>query len=145
MGIKSSMFRGLKTPPCRTTSTVSTSTTNLDTRASCALVSSTNLNVLREGSPRTLILARTTGRILMPRNGAIIFAGLIGKLDVLHVHCPKCSRAGRYRVQHLIKQRGRNAKLIDRLDEITADCPNKLAHNMNDPCGGRFPDLPRVL
>ena len=57
----------------------------------------------------------------MPRDGAIIFADLIGKLDVLYVHCPKCSRAGRYRVQH------RNAKLIDWLDEITADCPKKLA------------------
>jgi hypothetical protein len=39
---------------------------------------------------------------------------------------------------------GRNAKLIDWLDEITADCPKKQAHNMNDP-GARFPDLPKVL
>ncbi|MGB8749966.1 MAG: hypothetical protein WCD54_28965 [Pseudolabrys sp.] len=53
----------------------------------------------------------------MPRDGAIIFADLIGKLDVLYVHCPKCSRAGRYRVQHLIEERGGNAKLIDWLDE----------------------------
>jgi hypothetical protein len=49
----------------------------------------------------------------MPRDGAIIFADLIGKLDVLYVHCPKCSRAGRYGVQHLVEARGRNAKLID--------------------------------
>jgi hypothetical protein len=62
----------------------------------------------------------------MPCDGAIIFADLIGRLDVLYVHCPKCSRAGRYR--HLIEQRGRNAKLIDWLDEITADCLKKLAH-----------------
>jgi hypothetical protein len=66
-------------------------------------------------------------------DGAIIFADLIGKLDVLYVHCPKCSRAGRYRVQHLIEKHGRNAKLIDWLDEITADCPKKRAHNMKDP------------
>ena len=83
--------------------------------------------------------------VAMPRDGAIILADLIGKLDVLYVHCSKCSRAGRYRVQDLIEQRGRNAKLIDWLDEITADCPKKLAHNMNDPCGARFPDLPKVL
>jgi hypothetical protein len=51
--------------------------------------------------------------LLMPRDGAIIFADLIGKLDVLYVHCPKCSRAGRYGVQHLVEARGRNAKLID--------------------------------
>jgi len=81
----------------------------------------------------------------MSREGAIIFADLIGKLDVLYVHCPKCSRAGRYRVRQLIEERGGNGKLIDWLDEITTDCPKKQAHNMNDPCGARFPDLPRVL
>jgi hypothetical protein len=48
-------------------------------------------------------------------------------------------------VQHLIEERGRNAKLIGWLDEITAGCPKKQAHNMNDPCGARFPDLPKVL
>ena len=81
----------------------------------------------------------------MPRDGAIIVADLTDKLDVMYVHCPKCSRAGRYHVQHLIEERGRNAKLIDWLDEITADCPKKQAHNMNDACGARFPDLPKVL
>ena len=81
----------------------------------------------------------------MPRDDAIIFGDLIGRLDVLHVDCPKCSRAGRYRVQQLVGARGRNGKLIDWFGEITADCPKKQAHNMNDPCGARFPDLPRVL
>ena len=81
----------------------------------------------------------------MTRDGAIIFADLIGKLEVLYVHCPKCSRAGRYRVQHLIDERGRDGKVIDWLDEITADCPKKMAHSMNDQCGARCPDLPRVL
>jgi hypothetical protein len=56
----------------------------------------------------------------MPRDGAIIFADLIGKLDVLYVYCPKCNRTGRYRVQHLIEKRGPNAKVIDWLDELTA-------------------------
>jgi len=56
----------------------------------------------------------------MPSDSAIMFADLIDKLDVLYVHCANCNRAGRYRVQHLIEQRGRNAKLIDWLDEITA-------------------------
>jgi hypothetical protein len=53
--------------------------------------------------------------------------------------------AGRYRLDRLIEERGRNAKLIDWLDEITADCPKKIAHNMNDPCGARCPELPTVL
>jgi hypothetical protein len=77
----------------------------------------------------------------MPRDGAIIFSDLIGKL----VHCPKCSRASRYRVQHLIEERGPNAKLIDWLDEITADCAKKRAGNMNYPCGAKCPQLPKVL
>jgi hypothetical protein len=29
----------------------------------------------------------------MPRDGAIIFGDLVGKLDVLVVECPKCGRA----------------------------------------------------
>jgi hypothetical protein len=61
----------------------------------------------------------------MPRDGAIIFSDLIGKLDVLRVPCDKCGRAGRYRLDLLIQDRGRNAKVIDWLDELTADCiPN---------------------
>ena len=56
----------------------------------------------------------------MPRDGAIILSDLVGKLDVLHVHCQKCGRAGRYHLDRLIKERGRNARLIDWLGEITA-------------------------
>ena len=40
---------------------------------------------------------------------------------------------------------GPDAKLIDWLDEITADCLKKSARNMNDQCGARCPDLPKVL
>jgi hypothetical protein len=57
--------------------------------------------------------------VAMPRDGAIIFGDPIGKLDVLSVAC----EAGRYQLQRLIDDRGRDAKLIDWLDEITADCP----------------------
>jgi len=28
---------------------------------------------------------------------------------------------------------------------VTEDCPKKIAHNMNDPCGARCPQLPKVL
>ena len=34
-----------------------------------------------------------TRRLLMPRDGAIIFGDLDGKLDVLAVACDKCGRA----------------------------------------------------
>ena len=58
----------------------------------------------------------------MPRDGAIIFSDLIGKLDDLRVSCDKCERFGRYPVQSLIRDRGRETKIVDWLDQITADC-----------------------
>jgi len=82
----------------------------------------------------------------MPRDHAIIFADLIGKLDALHVDCFKCKRSDCYQVQRLIEERGRDGKVIDWLDEISADCSKKRgAANMNDQCGVRCPYLPRVL
>jgi hypothetical protein len=81
----------------------------------------------------------------MPRDGAIIFGDLIGKLDVLQVACDKCGRKGRYAVARLFEQRGRNAKVLDWLAEITADCPKKQAGNMSAQCAARCPDLPRVM
>ena len=81
----------------------------------------------------------------MPRDGAIIFSDLIGKLGLLRVSCEKCGRDGSYSLGRLIRERGSNAKLIDWLDELTAECPKKIAHDMNDPCGAKCPQLPRVL
>ena len=37
-----------------------------------------------------------------------------------------------YSLARLISERGRDAKLIDWLDELTAECPKKIADNMND-------------
>ena len=63
----------------------------------------------------------------MPREGAIIFADLIGKLDVLRVTCDVCKRDGCYGLARLIRVYGRDAKLRDWLDVITADCPKHAA------------------
>ena len=65
--------------------------------------------------------------------------------SAIRVTCEKCGRDGRYIVARLIRKRGRDAKLIDWLDELTADCSKKQARNMNDTCGARCPDLARVL
>jgi len=81
----------------------------------------------------------------MPRDGALIFRDLIGKLDVLRLECAKCGRAGRYSVRRLIEQRGLDGKLIDWSAELTADCPRKVARNYSDQCGAKCPDLPKVL
>ena len=69
---------------------------------------------------------------------AIIFSDLIGKLDMLRLSCEKCGRDGCYGLHRLIRNRGRDAKLIDWLAELTAECPKKIARNMNDPCDARL-------
>jgi hypothetical protein len=81
----------------------------------------------------------------MPPDGAIVFGDLIGKLEVLRVTCEKCGRDGRYIVARLIRQRGRDGKIVDWLDQITADCPKKATVSWNDRCAARCPDLPRVM
>ena len=81
----------------------------------------------------------------MPRDGAIVFGDLVGKLDLRHVVCDKCGRKGRYAIARLIGRRGRDAKVLDLLAEITADCPKKQAGNMSDSCGARCRDLPRIM
>ncbi len=81
----------------------------------------------------------------MPRDGAIIFSDLIGKLDAVRVTCDKCGRAGYYPLKPLIKAHGRDAKLVDWLDDLTADCPKKHASNLHDRCNAKCPDLPKVL
>jgi hypothetical protein len=73
----------------------------------------------------------------MPREGAIIFRDLVGKLDVLNVECDKCGRFGRYHLDRLIERYGIDAKFFDWSDEITAGCPRKQARNLNDQCGAR--------
>jgi hypothetical protein len=81
----------------------------------------------------------------MPREGAIIFRDLVGKLDVLNVECDKCGRRGRHHPHRLIAHYGIDAKLFDWSDEITADFPRKLSGNLYDQCGARCPDLPKVV
>jgi hypothetical protein len=82
----------------------------------------------------------------MPRDGAIVFGDLIGKLDMLRVSCEKCGRDGRYGLTRLINRRGRDGKLVDWLDELTGDCPKKKSLlNMSDRCAAKCPDLPKVL
>jgi hypothetical protein len=81
----------------------------------------------------------------MPREGAIIFSDLIGKLDVLRIECAKCGRSGRYRLADLITRYGRNEKLFAFSADVTANCTRTQARSDSDPCGANCPDLPKVL
>jgi hypothetical protein len=42
----------------------------------------------------------------MPREGAIKFRDIVGKLTVLRITCDKCGRSGQYRVDRLILRYG---------------------------------------
>jgi hypothetical protein len=79
------------------------------------------------------------GEAPVPRDGAIIFRELAGELEVLNIECDKCGRRGRYHLHRRIERCGIDAKLFGRSDEITADCPRKLAKNLSDMCGARCP------
>ena len=46
---------------------------------------------------------------VMPRDGAITFRDIVGKLDVITVQCDKCGRFGQYRVDRLIMRYGIDA------------------------------------
>jgi hypothetical protein len=80
----------------------------------------------------------------MPRDGAIIFRDIVGKLDMLRVECDKCGRRG-YPLDRLIERYGIDAKLFDWSDEITADFPRKHSGNLYDQCGARCPDLSKLV
>jgi len=75
----------------------------------------------------------------MPRDGAITFRDIVGKLTVLRITCDKCGRSGQYRVDRLIMRYGIDAKLFDWSDEITVDCPRRHSGNLYDQCGGGAP------
>ena len=62
--------------------------------------------------------------VVMPRDGAIIFRDIAGKLDVLRITCDKCERSGQYRVDRLIERYGIDAKLFDREPEV--HCPRNV-------------------
>jgi hypothetical protein len=90
-----------------------------------------------------VVAARAVAAV--PRDGAIIFRDLVGKLKMLRITCDKCGRHGQYRVDRLVAKYGIDAKLFDWSDEITADCARKIARNDYDPCGARCPDLSKVV
>ena len=79
----------------------------------------------------------------MPRDGAMIFSDLIGKLDMLRIECSKCGRSGRYRLADLISRYGRDEKIFAFTDDVTDNC--ERAGSDSDPCGAICPDLPKVL
>jgi hypothetical protein len=79
----------------------------------------------------------------MPREGAITFSDLVGKLGVLRIECGECGRAGRYRLVDLITRYDPYLKLFAFTDEVTANCARTHARSDNDPAAGSIPICPR--
>jgi hypothetical protein len=78
---------------------------------------------------------------VLPRDGSLPPMTL-GKLDVLRPSSvTSAAGSGRYPLRRLIDVRGRDVRIIDWLDELTADCARKRAR----PPVTRCPDLPRVV
>ena len=82
--------------------------------------------------------------VAMPRDGAIIFSDLIGKLDLLRVACEKCGRDGCYGLSGSSISVAAMAKVVDG-SMNDRRLPEEAARNLNDPCGARCRDLARVL
>jgi hypothetical protein len=54
----------------------------------------------------------------MPREGAIIFRDIVGKLDLLRVECDKCGRRGQCGIDGLLKQYGPDIAMPDLRHEL---------------------------
>jgi hypothetical protein len=81
----------------------------------------------------------------MHRRGFITFGDIAGKLTMLRLTCDRCGRAGQYRVDRLIRERGRDASLMEWKAERTADCPHGKSGDIDDQCRAVMPDIAKVV
>jgi hypothetical protein len=75
----------------------------------------------------------------------LVFADIDGKLDMLRVECTRCGRKGRYNVRKLIEKYGRKANMMKWKQQLSGDCPERDAPQLQDRCDLLCPDLPKVL
>jgi hypothetical protein len=80
----------------------------------------------------------------MPRDGALTFSDLNGRLDVLRVRCERCDLNGRYSVAKLTADHGRDGRLVEWFGNLTRHCPLMNGNGAVRVCDAVMPDLPRV-
>ena len=80
----------------------------------------------------------------MPRDGALTFSDLAGRLDVLRVHCERCDLHGCYSVAELTADYGRDGRLVEWFGNLIRDCALKRQRGLVRACDATMPDLPRV-
>jgi len=69
----------------------------------------------------------------------------IGKLELLHAECDKYGRRGPYQLDRLIERYGIDAKRGRLVGRTHRGLSVQEVRNSNDQCGGRCPDLPKVV
>ena len=77
----------------------------------------------------------------MPRDGAITFRDIVGKLAVLRITCDKCGRSGQYRVERVIMRATASARSCS---TGRARSRQIVHEDLNEVCGARCPDLLKV-
>jgi hypothetical protein len=80
----------------------------------------------------------------MPRDGAVTFGDLLGRLDRLHLVCRKCNRLDRYPVHGLATAHGHGFKISDWISDMTRDCPRRRSPGLADACGATCPGLQNI-
>ena len=111
-----------------------------------AVIRSMNCDIRWAASTNNSFHARM---LLMPREGAIIFADRRNDMtcslrlreypsEIVRLSCSKCGRAGQYRKEKLIERYGADMRLPDLREEI-ARCERRGL--MHDACMVRYVDL----
>jgi hypothetical protein len=70
-------------------------------------------------------------------NGSYSLGEAAAKLNMIRVKCPKCGRAGQYRIDRLIEEYGPDIAMPDLRHEL-AQCPHWS--DMSDPCQVEYVD-----
>jgi hypothetical protein len=79
----------------------------------------------------------------MPRDDAITFGDLVGKLGHLEFVCSKCSKRGGTFVPRLADRYGADGRIQTWLVDMTRDCPRWKSPE--DLCAAHCPDLSKVV
>jgi hypothetical protein len=70
-------------------------------------------------------------------HGSYSLGEVAAQLSMIRLTCPKCHRAGQYRVDKLLERYGPDIAMPDLRHEL-AQCPRRK--DMSDPCQVRYVD-----
>jgi len=89
-----------------------------------------------------LIAAGISVAIIVARVGRLAHSERSGR-QARRARRHKFRCTSRYALRRLIEQRGRDVRILDWLDGLTADCPRKRAASVSDQCHAGCRDLPK--